>query len=447
MNISQKINKISKSKRILFTTPSHDRTSFIIPNCRYSVGKVFYNNDLSEINGLDNLAEPEDIILQSMKKSADLIGVDNVFYLINGSSSGIIASMLSVLRCNDKVLIARNCHKSVINGLILSGAEPIWFLPDYNENWGIYDKADASVIEKFLSKNSDIKAVIITSPTYEGINSDIKKIAKICHQYNTILIVDEAHGALKSFAPNYFGDNAVKLGADISVQSLHKTCGAPNPCALLLCNNNIQPFAIQNCLNLINTTSPSFPLISAIEDNINYLFSKDGQIKIYNLVKNINNLKNKFSQNDKISFCDFNDLTKMLVKINGLTGIELSDILFEQFNIEDELANYSSSLLLTGIGTTKYKLKYLEKALNIILAKEYFSSQTKSSKIFLSKHIMTPREAFFAKKVIISTENSIGRICAEIVSSYPPGIPSLIPGEEINENNIIFLKDTISVVC
>ena len=245
MTIRKNTEKIAKSKRILFTTPSHDRDNFIVPDCRKIFGKSFYEHDLSEINGLDNLAKPENSILKAMEKSAELIGAEKVFYLVNGSSSGMIAAMLSVLRENDRVLVARNCHQSVVNGLILTGAEPVWFLPEINAEWGIFNPVSPDEIEEKLSENETIKAVIITSPTYEGVTSDIKAIADICHKYNKILIVDEAHGALKSFCPEIFGENAVRLGADIAIQSLHKTCGAPNPCAILLCGKNISPDNIQ----------------------------------------------------------------------------------------------------------------------------------------------------------------------------------------------------------
>ena len=441
MTISKNIKDIANSKRILFTTPSHDRTAFVPPECNEITGRKFFYHDLSEINGLDNLSDPNNSILQSMEKTAELIGVEKVFYLTNGSTSGIIAAMTAVLNENDKVLIARNCHKSVINGLILSGANPVWLVPEINEEWNIFTPVTAKAVQAKLMQNNDIKAVIITSLTYEGVNSDITEIARICHEYNKILIVDEAHGALKSFSPQHFGENAVKLGADICVQSLHKTCGAPNPCAILLCGQNINSSAIQNSLNLINTTSPSFPLLASIEATVNYLFSKDGQKQIDNLVKNINELKKAFEGNLKIEFCNFNDISKILVKIKGLSGFDLSDILFEEFNIEDELTNNKASLLLTGIGTTKHKLKILEKALKTILSTEYFDVKRASKcPIIVPDMIMTPRTAFFKEKAEINTPDACGKICAEIISEYPPGIPILLPGERISQHHIDYLQ-------
>ena len=442
MTVGKKIKKIAKSDRVLFTTPSHDRTSFVIPDVSEYFGRKFFFHDLSEINDLDNLANPEGDIFESMKNSADLFCVQDLFYLVNGSTSGILASMLATLKQNDKVLIGRNCHKSVLNGLVLSGAKPIWFLPEIDKEWGIFCPIKPEIIFKYLSENSDIKVVMITSPTYEGVSSDVEKIAEICHDFGAILIVDEAHGALKSFSPELFGKSALQVGADISIQSLHKTCGSPNPCAILQSNGKISAEKIQNALNLINTSSPSYPMIAAIEGTINYLFSKNGQKRIVELVSSINQLKSSFEGNLNITFYKENDPTKIVVKINGLTGFELSDKLFDDFNIEDELTNSFASVLLCGIGTTKHKLKLLEKALHSIVFENHSSvCFQKSVPIKTENAEITPREAYFAEKEVVSIENSLGRICGEVIAEYPPGIPLLILGEKISQEQINYLKE------
>lgn len=441
--LGKKIKKIAKSDRILFTTPSHDRTSFVIPDVSDYVGRKFFHHDLSEINDLDNLAEPEGEILLSMQNAASLIGVEDLFYLINGSTSGILAAMLSVLKEGDEVLIARNCHKSVLNGLVLTGAVPRWFLPEMDTEWGVFKGVSPKAVEQNLKINTSVKAVIITSPTYEGMNSDIEAIADICHSFGVLLIVDEAHGALKSFAPNIFGKNAVSLGADICIQSLHKTCGAPNPCAILLSNGMISREKIQNSLNIINTSSPSYPMLAAIEKTITYLLGKDGQEKILKLCNDIEDLKKAFANSENIDFCNYNDFTKIMVKINGLSGFVLSDILFDEFHIEDELCNNVSSLLLTGIGTTKHKLKQLEKALMVILSTEYrFPQYKQPCPLSTSEVVMSPREANFAEKVKIPLSIAEGRVCGEIITEYPPGIPLVILGEKITGEQVEYLLKT-----
>lgn len=441
MTIGKKIKQIANSNRILFTTPSHDRTSFVIPEVAEFIGQKYFHHDLSEINDLDNLADPSDDIFKSMKKSAKLAGVKDLFYLINGSTSGIIASMLATLKENDKVLISRNCHKSVLNGLVLTGAKPIWILPEINSEWGIFNPVLPEKVAETFSIQKDIKAVIITSPTYEGISSDIEQISKICHKNNAILIVDEAHGALKTFAPEIFGKSAIKQGADISIQSLHKTCGTPNPCAILQSSGKISFEKIQNALNLINTSSPSYPMIAAIEGTIDYFFSKKGQEKIKDLINNISELKQNLKNEQKVEFLQGNDPTKIIVKINGISGFELSDILFDEFNIEDELTNTAASLLLTGIGTTKKKLKILQKAIKKIASKNYVTEKTyQPAPLVIKKSAMTPRDAYFAEKEEIALTKAKGRICGEVITEYPPGIPLLILGETIGDEQIEYLK-------
>lgn len=447
MTIGKKIKKIANSNRILFTTPSHDRKAFVIPDVAKFFGRNFFQNDLSEINDLDNLSEPSEDILESMQKSADLMGINDLFYLINGSTSGILASMLATLKENAEVIIARNCHKSVLNGLILTGAKPIWILPEINEKWGIFNPVSPEKISAIFETKPNIKAVIITSPTYEGVSSDIETISKICHENNAVLIVDEAHGALKSFAPDIFGKSAIKEGADIAIQSLHKTCGAPNPCAMLQSNGKIPSEKIQNALNIINTSSPSYPMIAAIEGTINYLFSKNGQNKIEELIKNINQLKLNFEGEKNVEFFQENDPSKIIIKINGLNGFDLSDILFEKFNIEDELTNNVVSVLLTGIGTGKRKLKKLEKAIKEIAKKKYASKQNYQPVPIITKEAkMTPRSAYFAEKEEIEIEKARGRICGEIITEYPPGIPLLILGEEIGQEQIDYLKNSRQLI-
>jgi arginine/lysine/ornithine decarboxylase len=447
MGIGNKIRQIINSDRELFTTPSHDKGTFIIPSLKKIFGKHFFKYDLSEINDLDNLAFPDGVIAKSLKKSADILNVSDVFYLINGASSGIIASMMASLKQNDRVLIAKNCHKSVLNGLVLTGAIPVWFMPDMDCKWGIFKSVLGEQVEKILSSDKNIKAVIITSPTYEGVSSDISIISDICHKYNTILIVDEAHGALKSFAPDLFGLSAIQLGADLVVQSLHKTCGAPNPSAILLSNGTISRQFIQNAINLINTSSPSYPTIVAIEETIKFLASVRGKKQIYNLYSHLIDFRNALLRYQNVEICNFNDVSKIFVSIKNISGYFLSDLLFDKFGIEDELSNNFASLLLTGIGTSFRKLKKLQSAIGYISDKNYYSPITvQNCPLVISEYVMSPRDAYFADKKLIPLKSSVGCVCAEVIVEYPPGIPILILGEKISAQHIEYLKNKKSSI-
>ena len=455
MSIISLIEKFRKEKRTLFTTPTHGQGDFVAPNSAKMIGRKFFSCDYSEIEGFDNLAHPSGMIKTLQDNVARLFGAKSTFFLTNGSTSGVVASMLSVLHRGDKVLIARNCHKSVYNGLVLSGAVPLWLLPQYNSEWGIYESINLDYLVEMFEKNKDIKAFIMTNPTYEGAMSDIYRISAICKQYGVLLIVDEAHGALWNFH-KALGTPALLQGADIVVQSLHKTAGALNPCALLHIGkeSEINPKDIQQALNLITTTSPSYPLLLNIESTIEYLSSPAGHQELSDTVKNINRLIRSIKNIPNLEvYSHDNDITKILIKVANMSGFELSDILFEKYGIEDELANEKSVLLLTGMGTSKVKLKKLEKALFELCADNIrIIPENREEHIFTPvqpRVRYTPAMVWHRNFKEVDIKYSLARVSMELIMDYPPGIPILLPGEVIKKEHIDFLsvkKKTIKVL-
>ena len=446
MSIINFIEKYRKSKRTLFTTPSHGQGDFVAPDSLKMIGHKFFTCDYSEIEGFDNLANPTGIIKSAQSKAADIYGTKSTFFLTNGSTSGVIAAMYSTLKRGDKVVIARNCHKSVYNGLVLTGAVPIWLIPQYNSDWGIFEAINLDYLEEILRKNKDVKAFIMTNPTYEGVMSDIYRISAVCRKYNVTLIVDEAHGALWNFNKT-LGTPSIVQGADIVIQSLHKTAGALNPSALLHISKEsyIQPRAIQQALNLITTTSPSYPLLLNIEATINYLASQKGQLEIHDLVKNVNRLIRSIKTIPNLEVYYYNnDITKILVKVTNMSGFELSDILFDKYDIEDELANEKSVLFLTGLGTTKSKLKKLEKALFDLSSNNIKISEEKYSN---NRHFipLEPRVRYIPSLMWgkpsreVELKYALARVCNEVIADYPPGAPILLPGEVVKKEHIEYL--------
>ena len=333
-----------KCSKTLFTTPSHGQKFFIFNKLRN-----FYKYDISETD----FYNPQEALLKAEKNASIIYGTTSTSFLTNGSTSGIIAAVLACVQRDEKVLIWKDSHPCHKNAVRLAGALTVYYELPVSEEWDVALETTVENLEKHL-KSDKIKAVIITSPTYEGIVSDIPAIKKLCEKYEAYLIVDEAHGALYPFSDN-LPQSAVNI-ADFTIQSLHKTAGGLNPTALLHCNCNLD---IKNSLNLINTTSPSYPLLASIEANINYLNSKRGRKKIEGLIANIKILKEN-CQNCKF-FGD--DITKILVKNEAYTGFELSEYLYEKENIEDEKTNSKSTMLLCGIGTSEKNLKRLENAL------------------------------------------------------------------------------------
>ena len=332
-----------KNRKVLFTTPSHSQSFFIVNKFRQ-----FYKFDISETDAHD----PVTALEEAEHWAAGVYGVKYTKFLANGSTSGIIAAVLASVRQGEKVLLWKNAHPCHLNAVKLAGAEPVFYdLPLINE-WGIYGKFEPEILKTTLNSEK-ISAIIITSPSYEGIVSNISLISDICRKNNVKLIVDEAHGALYPFSDK-LPESSVGI-ADFTVQSLHKTAGGLNPTALLH-SREIDPAP---ALAMINTTSPSYPLLMTIEANIKYLNSGRGRKKLDELITNLEALR---SGCKNVQFYG-DDITKILIKKEGLSGFELSELLFDKFGIEDEKTNAVSTMLLCGVGTSKKKIEKLKTAL------------------------------------------------------------------------------------
>ncbi len=432
------------------TTPTHGQKAPFLGNLNN-----FYKWDYSEIEGFDNLLNPTGAILIAEGKASDIYDTKKTFFLTQGSTTGILAIAKAVLRPVDKVLAARNCHKSVFSALVVSGASVDWFMPDTKsdmaQKWGIMGPVDPKELQDTLKLNS-YKAFIMTSPTYEGISSNIEEISRICKSYGVLLIVDEAHGALYNFS-DFFPKTAIQSGADFSVNSLHKNAGALNQCALLHVSKDC-PYdwrEIQNAINLFHTSSPSYPLLANIEACIGFLTSKKGAKTIDDLVINILKFQ-KALKEEGFEFLNEEcaDVTKMLLRFEGADCAKLSDILFDEYNIEDEISSKFSCLYLTGIGTTAAKLDKLKSALIDIKNKKF-------NKIKLDNETfpefqpyplvkLQPYEVFNREYDFISKENAELCISSEMIIPYPPGIGVLYPGEAIQKEHLKFLNDNVGII-
>ncbi len=342
-----------KNKKLLFTTPSHSQKFFIFHKFRQ-----FYKYDISETDAYD----PQAALHRAQERASKIYGTKHTYFLTNGSTSGIIASVLACTQKGDRVLIWKNSHPSHLNAVKLSGCEPVFYELPILKDWGIPESVNPDFVDV-----KGVKAVIVTSPSYEGIFSDIRELKKVCEKNNAYLIVDEAHGALYPFSEK-LPQSAVKI-ADFTIQSLHKTAGGLNPTALLHVNCDIKA---DEALSMINTTSPSYPLLASIEANINFLNSERGRKKLDNLIETIKNLKNN------ITNVDFggDDITKILIRHKNMSGYELSEMLYDKYNIEDEKTNSKSTMLLCGIGTDTKKLERLFRALREIEKRPFSSGKS-----------------------------------------------------------------------
>ncbi len=445
MSIIKNLKQIKRKKINYFTTPSHSQ----LPLFKTILGKDYYKCDLSEVDGVDNLNNPKGSILDFHEKLKEIYSSGYSHILTNGSTQGILALMLATLKKGDKVLCAANSHKCVYNGLILTGAKPVWIYPRFNEEFGVYTTLSTTAVEKAINENSDAKCLIITNPTYDGAISNIEKISEICKVHDIILIVDEAHGALWNF-DRTIGSPAILSGADASVQSLHKTCGAVNPAALvhLSLSSKIKKNQLIDALNLISTTSPSFPLLANIEETVIFLNSKVGKKEIYKLTQNTMNLISKLKEFQYINILYSNqDITKIIIRPIRILAEEVSEILYHKFKIECEVLHKYALSFVCGVGTTEKKVKHLLNALS------YINKLSKRREDLLIESVLppqkivikSPRDAFYSEYEEVLPQDAIDKICAELITSYPPGIPVLAYGEMISTEHIKFLDPEIKI--
>ena len=330
----------------------------------------------------------------------------------------------------------------------MSGANPVWINPEKLDDWGLWGEISPELIEKELKRHHNIGMVWITNPTYEGVVSDIKRIAEICKKYDVILVVDEAHGTLWKFNDE-LPTPALEYGADIVVQSFHKTGGSMSQTSVMHVSKNskIDVEALQHSLKLLHSTSPSIVLLAGLDAARANLETKSGLENIQKAVDNSKFLISKIRQLKNISHMEqkIMDVTKIFIKHKNLSGIQLETVLEEDYNIEIEAASDKGLLLLSNIGNSRKDFEYLAHCLEDIDKKDYtqrFAPEHKKHMPMLTPIIkMRLRDAFYAEKEEVVREKSVGRLSAEVVAECPPGIAILLPGELITEEHLPYLED------
>ena len=428
-----------------FHIPGHNRGCGIHPKFQQLVGLDCLNLDTTdEFDNLGTLHPATGAIKKAQELAAITYNAKRTFFVTGGSTIANLALAFALTSPFDEVLIGRNCHRSVLTGLIISGAKVNWVIPKKLDNWSIFGNIEASDIEEKLKHNRNIKLVWITNPTYEGVVSDIKKIAEICKHYKAALIVDEAHGSLWNYN-NELPTCALNLGADAVVHSLHKTGGAMTQSSMLhLSKNSIfKEEKIEHALKLLHTTSPSLMLLSSLDAARANLSSPTGQKMIENAIANAKYFRQEAKSIEKLTVLDDLDIdiTKIFIKMENLTGLQLEYILEKDYKIEVESASDEGLLILSNIGNTKEEFIYLLKCLEEISKKEYNleKSDIKIMPLIDPEIVMNLREAYFAPKEYIDKKDAIGRISSEVVALCPPGISILLPGEIIKKEHLPYL--------
>ncbi len=418
--------------------------------------KEALRHDITEIDGFDNLHDAQGIILESERYASSLYGADETHFLVGGSTSGILSAIFGVTRPGDHIITGRNCHISVYNAVCENRLECSYVYPEYLENTGFLGEVSPQSVEEAVNRDPEALALVIVSPTYEGVCSDISRIADICHEKGKLLIVDSAHGAHFGFC-DFFPKNAVREGADIVIHSVHKTLPSPTQTALLHINGLLADRErIRRKLKIYQSSSPSYLLMagtdmcmSIIGENGESLFA-DFKKRLEELDDSLKKLKNlRYISRDLIKgeegVYDF-DPGKLLISTKGagISGRDLYDMLRNEYRIQPEMAADTYCLMILTIMDTDEGFKRIKNALMCI--DKRISKNTKDSKkpvdtgfsvnsLYGKKadQIMPPFKALDAAVHYVGIKDAAGRISGNYVSLYPPGIPLLVPGERISE--------------
>lgn len=446
------LEKFYQNPMMQFHIPGHTGGRASLQQFKKLIGsRALLLDTTDEFDNLGTLHPATGPIKEAQILASKAFGTERTFFLVGGSTIGNLTLAMCQSKQGQKVIVNRNCHRSILTGMIISGAEPIWILPEKLEEWSLWGEIEPQSIEKALQENDDVAMVWITNPTYEGVVTDVKAISEICKKYNVPLIVDEAHGCLWNFNKS-LPTSSIHLGADAVVHSLHKTGGSMSQSSMLHIpkGSKFDTDEIERTLQLLQTTSPSMLLMASLDAARANLESKKGKKQLKRAVQFAGYLRKKLHKINGVHVLEatenFNqDITKVFVRVDGLSGKRLESILEIDFGIEVESASDIGVLLLVNIGNTKQEIQYLINAFEKISQSQYsdiyYIENRKHMPMLTPKIVMNPREAYYSKKETIPKEQAIGRISAEVIAECPPGISILLPGELITEAHLPYLNE------
>jgi arginine decarboxylase len=453
----------AKKNPIQFHIPGHKKGKGMDSDFREFIGENALSIDLINIAPLDDLHQPKGIIKQAQDLAAEAFGADHTFFSVQGTSGAIIAMIMTVCGPNDKIIVPRNVHKSIMSAIVFSGAIPIFIHPEIDKDLGISHGITTDSVEKALSEHPDAKGLLVINPTYFGISADLQKIVEIAHSYQIPVLVDEAHGVHIHFHDK-LPLSAMQAGADMAATSVHKLGGSMTQSSILNVKEGlVSANRVQSILSMLTTTSTSYLLLASLDTARKQLATKgfeqiDASINLAEELRtNINKIPylrcvGREILGSKATF-DY-DPTKVIVSVKelGVTGYDVEKWLRETYNIEVELSDLYNILCIITPGDTKKETDILLHALEELSAvyKDYISHGSEQEEIeVLLPEIpilaVTPRDAFYAETEVISIDESAGRVIAEFVMVYPPGIPIFIPGEIISKENIDYIKKNMEV--
>lgn len=448
--IAEALTNFKKMRVVPFDVPGHKRGRGT-PELSSFLGKTCLETDVNSMKPLDNLCHPISVIREAEELAADAFGAVQAFFMVGGTTSAVQSMILSVCKDGDKIILPRNVHRSAINAIILCGAIPVYINPQTDCNLGISLGMKTDDVIRAMLDNPDAKAVLVNNPTYYGIVSDLKAITEAAHKLRIMVLADEAHGT-----HFYFGDDmpisAMAAGADFAAVSMHKSGGSLTQSSFLLCGKSVNVGYVRQIINLTQTTSGSYLLLSSLDIARKTLALKGRQIfkQVQDLTtyarEEINRIGDFYAYSKEIvngdTIFDF-DTTKLSVYTYdvGLAGIEIYDILRDEFDIQVEFGDLSNILAYVSVGDRERDIERLVSALAEIRRKYKREKAHLHKYEYISPTVaLTPKEAFYSDKKSVPLETSCGEICTEFVMCYPPGIPILAPGERITRGIIDYIK-------
>lgn len=453
-----------------FYAPGHKQGKGIPQPLVDLLGASVFLADLPELPDLDNLFAPAGVIQEAQELAAAAFGADRTWFLVNGSTTGIIAAILATCGSGDKIILPRNIHQSAIAGLILSGAVPIFINPEYDPTADLAHSITPAAVAQALKQYPDAKAVMLLYPTYHGVCGDVRAIVELVHQHNIPVLVDEAHGAHFAFHPE-LPPSALSVGADLTVQSTHKVLGAMTQASMLHTQGNrVDRERLSKALQLAQSTSPSYLLLASL-DAARQQMALHGEQLMSKTLQLAEQARDKISQIPKLSVLELVktpgflalDRTRLTVKVIelGLSGYEADEIFHKHLGVTAELPTLQHLTFIISLGNTQTDIEKLVQAFTTLVQGEYRSQsalplqevfQRWQSELlfihpssFILHPLISPREAFFAPTETVPVEQTLDRISAEFVCPYPPGIPALMPGEMINPAAIEYLQQVLTV--
>ncbi len=444
------LRKFKKMRIVPFDVPGHKRGRGNAELTEF-LGQACMDVDVNSMKSLDNLCHPVSVIKEAEEIAAEAFNAAHTFFMVGGTTSAVQSMIMYACKSGDKIILPRNVHRSAINALILCDAVPVYVNPDVNHQLGIALGMSVEQVERAIEENPDAKAVLVNNPTYYGICSDLKRITELAHAKGMLVLVDEAHGTHFYFGEN-FPITAMAAGADISSVSMHKSGGSLTQSSFLLMGSRINSDYMRQIINLTQTTSASYLLLSSLDISRKRLalrgreiFAKTVELAEY-ARSEINSIGGYYAYSRELinhdSIYDF-DVSKLSIHTLpiGLAGIEVYDLLRDEYDIQIEFGDIGNILAYISVGDRMRDIERLISALSEIKRRFGKSGAGMLSQEYINPIVAeAPRKAFYTDKISLPLDETAGRVCCEFVMCYPPGIPILAPGELITPEIIEYIK-------